>query len=654
MLDTLLKIGQWQSEGVGEWDRFLVKLKVEYEDKKGNFIKNYTLPIIFDLDKMEVVVEASNLKEYDQSDILEFKALKIQGGNNKAIYATVPSSKFIQLYKTFFGKEGNEKAEEGELMETINKGFSQFQETKLYSILQKIFVLKEKFVSIATYEDTKNKKISSKAIEETLKLQKNENLTLIYVEIKASDFGIKKSIPLAKLQDYNDFLTLKFIGSRVDKSSPISSKTSLCYVSGELDSEVNVPDLSNRYSLNKMFVTETRNYASFFNRANFNINYQVSKDNQEKLDYASTFLLDKYKTRIANIDHVIIPQFLSKSNIDIELTLNGIKKKSDLLFNFKALEAIKEDIRMETEDIFWISFVAFESDGNFFKSTEIIKDVSQFHFQKVLKTFHDINWELKDENFVNWDSVITEFGTKDRFFNLNSIYALIPIRKDKVKKNVALDLFKAILENRKVDRQHLFVHFKDLILCHYYQRYNSYTNIPKSSPDYFRKTVRDIVFKYLAFFKVLEKLNLIKMDSSNQLQTTELTASEKQDEIILKFFERMNLNQAQKAMFYLGRMLNSVSFKIQQDKKKTVIDKVNFNGMDRDDIVRLRISLFEKAKQYGQSVRIVFDDNKFGEHFDFKRWDMDPNEAVFFLLTGFSFGIKSGGEKDKDPIDDKK
>lgn len=104
------------------------------------------------------------------------------------------------------------------------------------------------------------------------------------------------------------------------------------------------------------------------------------------------------------------------------------------------------------------------------------------------------------------------------------------------------------------------------------------------------------------------------------------------------FFQRMNYNSQQKAMFFLGRMLNAVAY-LQKDKNKTVIDKVNYNGMDRDDIVRLRIDLFEKAKQYGKPEKVLFSDSHFSQYFDFEHWEMNPQEAVFFILTGYSFGI---------------
>ena len=640
MLETLLKIGQWQSETANEWDRFLEPPKVSYNDKKGNPITNYTVPIIFDLDEMDIVVTSSNLKEYDESDVLDLKALKVQGGNNKAIYSTVPANKIIQLYKTFFGKENKDDAREGELSEAIKKDFDQLQNSTLHSILQKVFELKERFTEIAGVQDEKRDRtaINIKTIENLLGLEKGNNLALIYAAVKASRFGFNQPVAVAKLQDYENLIRQKFFGPENDNDQTNSIKESLCYASGAMEPNVEAIDLSTRYSLNKMFVTETRNYAGSFDRENFKINYKVSRANQEKLDYASTFLLNNYKTRIANIDHVIIPQFLNKENIDLELVLNGIKHKSDLLFHINEFEGLEKDIKMETEDVFWINFIAFESDGKFFKSTEIIKDVSQFHFQKVIEAFQQTDWEMKEFEYVNWDSVMNEFG-KRRRFNLNTVYGLIPIRKDKEKMNMALELFKTILENRQVHGQQLFSHFKELMLCHYFQRYKSYSNVLEYTPEYFGKAIHDSVFKYLAFFEVLKNLNLIKMDTTNQYEELTAESTNKYNEAIQRFFDRMDLNQAQKAMFYLGRILSMVAY-LQKDKNKTVIDKVNYSGMDRDSIIRLRIDLFEKAKQYGESKRIVFSDGEFAKHFDFEKWNMDPNEAVFFILTGFSFIVK--------------
>ncbi len=648
MLSTLLKIGEWQSQCKGEWDRFLEKPKVKYETNKGDEITNYVLPIVFDLDEREVVIDSTNLREYDENLVESLKALKIQGGNNKAMYPTVPAGKLIQLYKTFFGKE-NKDASHGELREAFLKDCPQLLTDSLDWVLSQIFALKDSFLNQVSVINNKTNlpEVNIKAIENRFELNKNEVITLVYAVVKASGAGIEDPMPFAWIPDYLEFLKAKFFPASNDTKIDVRTP-SVCYASGEISPDVKELELSDRYSLNKMFVTETRNYASCFAKDGFKINYQVSKSNQEKLDYASSFLLNEggCKVKIANVDHVIIPQFLTRESVDWELALTGIKKKSDILFNLNELESFTKNIKDETDNIFWISFIAYESDGNFFKSTEIIKDISRFHFERVIEAFLYVEKEMRRSIFLDWNSVMMEYG-KSSLFNLYTVYRLIPVRKDKEKKNRALDLFKSILENRRIEQRRLFDYFCELVLCHYYERYKSYTNIPVSSKDYFGKVIRDSVSRYFAFLQVLKKLNLIEMEET--ITHAHEDNESKYDHATREFFDKMKLNQDQKAMFYLGRMLSAVEY-LQEGKNKTVIQKVNFNGMDRDAVERLRNGLMEKAKQYNSMERVTFINKKFGDLFDFNKWGINPmnsQEAVFFLLTGYSFGAskKEPGKK---------
>ena len=645
MLQTLLKIGEWQSQGKSEWDRFLEYPKIEKIDKHGNEIKNFTLPIIFDLDEMEVIISQDNLKEYDKTHVDESLPVIIKGRNSKAIRSSGNSNRLKRIYQSFFGNIQKD-TKNGELIEAIEKTDKKSLTEDLKELLNKLFELKDSFKNqIINDKDEADIKV----IQESFDLTKNERIVFLNSYIKSEVLDFKEPTLFTAIENYKKFLEVTFFGDQTNESNK-KHKIKLCYASGESMEEVEELNLTTRYSLNKMFVSETKNYASLFNKKRFSLNYQVSGDNQNKLDYASDYLLNQgYKVRIANIDHVIIPQFLSDTSIELEMALTSIHKKSDLLFNLNKLEKFSLDIEDEVEDeIFWINFLAFESDGNFFKTTEIIKDVSSFHFKKLIDVFHEINTQFTENGYIDWNSIMTEYNyeSKEKFtssLNFNSVFKIIPLRKDKEKKNKALDLFKTILENRKINKSLLFEYFTELILCHYYNRQASYTNIKSYNKEYFAFAIRDSVFKYHAFIQFLKKLNLIDMEETN---ITENQSENKYDKAIQEFFSEMELNQKQKAMFYLGRMLNSVEY-MQKGKNKTVIQKVNFNGMDKDSIQRLRISLIEKAKQYNSIGKIIFTDNEFGKHFEFNNWKMNPQEAVFFLLTGYSFGI---GVKDAEEL----
>ncbi len=653
MLNTLLRIGEWQSEGKTQWDRFLDYPKVETEDRRGNTNTNYTLPIIIDLDNKVVVIDAKNLIEYDENHVINSFGIKLKGRNSKSIMVSGPTKSFSRIFKSLFGKEGVD-AENGELFEAIKKTHPNLLKENFGAILGEIYLQKQNYFNLSEHKD--KKEVDIKRIEEDFDLNRNERIVYITTLLKSEKHGLKESKPLSSIKEYEHFLNETYFG-KTDTESKNKNKVQLCYASGDMAEDVTALNLTTRYSLNKMFVTETKNYASVFDKKKFSLNYQVSSENQEKLDYASDYLLHQgYKVKIASIDHIIIPQFLSTSNVDLELALEGISRKSDFLFNLHKFEDVTKTIADELDDaIFWINFLAFESDGNYFKSTELIKDVSNQQLTKIMKCLNDVDWEFKEAQFVDWNSVMMDYDydTKSRVrrnFNFNSIYKLIPLRKEKEKKNKALDIFKMILENRKVHQDIIFNNFVELVLCHWYERYASYTNISQYSKDYFSFAIRDSVFKYHAFIQLLNKLKLIDMSEQNQ---TPQTSENKYDKAETEFFNKMNLNQDQQAMFYLGRMLNGVEY-IQKGKNKTVIQKVNFNGMEQDNIQRLRVDLIEKAKQYNAVNKIIFNDNKFSSLFDFNSWSMNSKEAVFHLLTGYSFGVgvkKANDSEEKEAID---
>ena len=120
------------------------------------------------------------------------------------------------------------------------------------------------------------------------------------------------------------------------------------------------------------------------------------------------------------------------------------------------------------------------------------------------------------------------------------------------------------------------------------------------------------------------------------------------------FFKEMDMvtRKDQQAMFYLGRMLNTVEW-IQLKKKinKTVIHLVNFNGLDTSRIERLRRDLVNKARQHNQVGKVKFLDGKFGGLFQYNNWNMNPNEALFFLLTGYSFKVSKKESDQQETIE---
>jgi len=665
MLQTQIRIGQQLSQDRGEWDDILDAPKIETTTKKGDPITNYVIPLIFNLDERKI--EFGNLLEYDPDESpSRYFNVKIQGGNNKAVYTCAEWKKLEQLRKTFFGipdKKGNEP-DRGQFTESLETGFSDLCTTPLYETLREVFTLRSLFES--RYNLLSNSKLTDadkeqlaeeeKQFLKAASLRPSERIVLVVAQVIWVEKGWEKPTLFSKIDGYQAFLKRKFIG---EESLPSDGEAveKLCYATGERPNNVGELDISARYSLNKMFVTTTVNYASNWENSSFLKNYQVDRQTQVYLERGSKYLLENYKTRIAGIDHCVIPQLLSRDEADIETTLRTLIRKSDLLFQFTTYQDIVGDISVETENPYWITFLGFESDGNFFKTISVIKDVSRTHFEQLITAFRKLNNEWKAILGINWASIMSMGKEQVPLeFNLYTVYSMIPVRKDKEKKNEALNLFKQVLEKRPVERAKLFSYFKELILCHYYGRYASYTNIRENTE--FDFAIRNAVFQYLAFIQILKQFNLIHpMEEDQFIEVDEITLDAAPEEQVLpeyqqkveEYFTRMNYKPEHKALFYLGRALNTVAqtqYK-KEHKTKPVLKKLNYNGMDKADIRRLHRDLVEKTQQYSIHRFTESTLSRFTMLFEYENWKMNPEEALFFILSGYSFfaGIK---KKNKD------
>jgi CRISPR-associated protein Csh1 len=636
MINTLLKYGEQLSQNLNQWSDVIDIPKID--SKKENLV----IKLIFNVDEHTIGLDLSGV--YQEKSPKVHRNVKTKDRNGKATYVCSELDDLLKIEKTFFGKidnKGNAPLQ-GEFKERIDKVYPQLKSKDLYKTFDLIFKLRSKFYEEKWNEiETTNKNYLGDNYKKT-----NSKIVLIYACIMAKDLGYIEPKPLYEIDGFDTYIEL----DRFTK--PKSDENKISYATGESIQNVIETTFPNRHSLNYMFVKETLNYASQFKESNFQKNYQVNADEQLFLERASQSLLERRRVNIANITHCVIPQFLNNQEVDYEVVFEQAFRKSELLFGETEFENSLTSIEDSNSNggFYWVNYLAYKSDGNSFKTINLIKDVSKLHLDKAIEKFKNTDNKYKKlASIVDWEAVMTYFKGKEKKiapFNLAAIYYLIPQRKDKENKNEALLLFKNILENRNIDKNHIFEHFTNLILCHRFGRYEAFTNVKRYSDENFDFAVRDSVFKYLAIFDTLRQLNLLNnMEQINE-NDAELISIDESDSIsdyqqkIDDFFTVMRYEPYQKALFFLGRMLSSVAY-IQKDKKKTVLDKLNFNGMSKNDIQRLRIALIEKAKQYKEIDRVIFNDARFNDYFDFNQWNTNPHESLFFILTGYSFGINT-------------
>lgn len=641
MLQTIYSIGREISKGRDEWADIIGPVKV---NQKGDSTL-YTLTINLDLDDEIVKIERRNLDNYE-ADFEKLKSWRcFKSGllqpRDKAIYTSIDSSKIDLLVKSLFGKP-NEKSgnlpDKGELFESILEHYPEGESREIATVLKKIVKLRVSFIQAftdSTAEHVVKKKCDVKYVNDKLELSRNEKIVLVTTCVSWKELSLE-NYPLGLIDGYEQFIEKRFFGKNISQQNLSNNRSKLCYATGEQGTDIDEANFGGRYNINKFFQNTTLNFASNFDSKNLPINYQVSSEISLFLERGADLLLNKFTCEIADIRHVVIPQFFNQDSFKIKY-LSAINKRTELLFKLSELNEVENflDYYSDVEGLYWLTFIGIDSDGKYFKVGNIVKDVPSFHFR-------NIQAELKEagELLSPW------LGSKYAF-NLYSFYKSIPVRKDKEKVNKALLLFSSILEQRKIEKSQLFKHFSELLLCHWFERYRAYTNISISSKEKFDFTVKDAVFRYLAFFTALQNLDLLKENLFNmETSTTKKNPAESVD----SFFIAMGYNDEQKALFYLGRVLNRVVYEQTGVKKhkKNALDKLNYNGMDKQSIYRFANELFEAARHYDISDNIKWDWGRFGEHFDFNNWRMAPQEALFFILTGYTFGIKSEKPKSDD------
>lgn len=621
MLKTLYQIGKEISANRDPWEDILNKPKIS--DKERRLKKLYILGIDFNLNDQSIEVSSDRLSKYsDHLDALKsWRSIKIQGGRNKAIYLCVDANKPEQLAKTLFGKPNKDGSYPavGEFVDAIDKGFPKFKDTDLYHALKSVTPLAAQFYSLLTDEKGK---INSNAIREKLGLGNLDRLMLLYATITDSANGWNHQ-PIGKLEGYEAFIEQKFFPELMHGSKGIT-KEKLCYATGEIAKDTKEAEFSVRYNINKSFVKTTRNYASGFDKKAFGKNYQISQESELFLDRGSTYLLDHATTDIADVRHVVIPEFFQQEIIDAE-EIRPFIKRADLLFSYRNWDELVTylDNTAEINGLYWLNFIAIDSDGNYFKVGNAIKDVSKLHFQQIFTAVGALN-----HLFFPW--LNRRMG-----FNLYSFYKSVPVRKDKEKVNAALQLMTALLEQRIIDRERIFRHFSELVLCHYFQRYKSFTNIFEQSEIDF--ALRDAVVQYQAFIQLLSELNQI----SSPLKTTPMSELQSMNTEERAFLEKLKYTDDQTALFYLGRALSRMVWK-QSEKghKKNMLDKLNYNGMDKRAIHELASAIMESSRHYGVSQDVEWPLDGFYRRYDFNNWKMDSREALFFILSGYTYRIR--------------
>ncbi len=355
--------------------------------------------------------------------------------------------------------------------------------------------------------------------------------------------------------------------------------------------------------------------------------FVLSEESYNELKLGSKKIDNELKIRIAGISHYIIPEFTG--DFEIQYFQNYLKDSlsKELAFSREEFEKTERSFLLNTKRqinaILLLGYIKGKGDIDFVNSIRI---PSLIYFERLKREFNEA------KSFVD----------KEISLSFQKIFYLFPVASDKSKKPDALFFYKSIFEHTPYDKNTLMNVYADLIHLYRYGRpyeksgrkyYGGTVNITYTEkPEYFVK-IANATLKFQGLLNLLN--NLFKETHSKSMDYSSLPPKTQ------KVFERCNYQEDKAALFYLGKLIRlaaDAQAKKQKNKRRPILDKINYGGMKPVDLKWLFVETIEKLKQY-EVIRYADDDlTMFKTFFDSaeQNWTLTDIENVFYIFSGYA------------------
>jgi len=460
--------------------------------------------------------------------------------------------------------------------------------------------------------------------------------------------------PPVILSRHSDYLDLVKRVNRLESNGRNQGKEE-CFVCSVCRSRK--PDVNSGYSVsfsrtgvNKIFTTTTINYASKIEKSGYDRVYAVCNGCYQKLRAGETVIEKRFRTRIAGENAFVLPEGIVK-----HLSYNYIEKLvniADLAFHGRDaadwLRSVEAEA-LETDGLYALNLIVYRTDGNSVSVLQTIEDVPLLRFQLVMRLLAE---------------GVAALRPHVRPMSLGSVYHLIPVRKtEKGQVNVqrVLSFYKSLLSGEMVYSKTLFGYAVEALdkglrqLSK--QKLDNYENLNltyyrEGREDFF---IKHVIMSYLALFRVCGQLELLDrpvfgwrrretMVDNNQ------SKSQSSVEMMEDFLEQQGFLPEARALFYLGALVNRVAWKQsgKGHKTKPVLNKVNYQGMGRRDILRLYEDTLDLIRHYFEGVPLYIAQymERFHNYFGSleKTWPFNEQENVFYIMSGYAYMVKGIGD----------
>ena len=502
-------------------------------------------------------------------------------------------------------------------------------------------------------EDEKNKNLSKNDIGKRFKkaiskyfvdyLKKEKN-------IKIDEIGLYTIFvdgkPLSSYKEYVDTL-IESKKPQIKETKKVKRSKGVCSICGREDAIVFD---SSKVDF-KFFTTNQIIFASSLLKDNYYKNMQMCTECFSKYQAGENYISNKLSTKLAGFDVLIIPQFVYGQPIskeELEIATNRIVDSFNTVKSYEGIEKLREEITIsldltDEKSYFLLNFVFYVRSNQATKILRLIKDVDPSIFERVRIASEKAYKGIKEVLGEKYKNAIT----------LNTIYYINPVRISEgktVEYRDILEIYDAIFTGKNLNKKHIISNLVDGLRVIRFKK-GGYNITPEKNDIEFYLLEANMYIKFLEYMGCLKE--------GKGLDVSQL----KLDESTKEFIKNMNYGEQETAMFLLGYLIGQIGNiqykKVQkgvQDEgapNKPILNKINFNGLDKQKIIRLTKDVFNKLNQekilhYNE---VTFYEMKKLIDSNIKNWKLNKDESLFYVLSGYSYATAIPILKEKKEVD---
>ncbi|KXG74363.1 TIGR02556 family CRISPR-associated protein [Thermotalea metallivorans] len=404
------------------------------------------------------------------------------------------------------------------------------------------------------------------------------------------------------------------------------------------------------------YITQKVNFASYLK--DFDKNMRLCKTCHRQLILGEIYAMRRFKGSIGKLKFLMLPELLFDEDTmrwKIE-DIHNAYLHAHTIIDYKQAQKINRDylkqMKRDMTNQYTFHFLFYMKQQLEFRVLRLIKDVAPSRIYAIQRAI--LNGKLFGEKWFEWD----EGDTKKWMMAFEQIYYLFPIHegdRDTIEHRRLLKLYDAIFTGELIDKKMVIEKLVQLAKVYHLEQTDSFQLKKPQDKEY---AMIGGVLKGIVLLRYLEELSVLKGGEAMDTSILRIGAGYK------AFIEEVGYNEQQAAMILLGKLIYEIGEAQKENRltSKPILNKINFQGMTLNKIQLLTLSVFEKLKQYklmtnektGYFIEAVYSDFKMLFDRNQDKWQLSPQENVFYILSGYALGSrpinqrKQEGEKEND------